>query len=366
MRLVRVDHCQSGLKLGKAILNENGKVLLAKGSELTGPLKERLLRLNIATVYIEDEVSEGIEIIEVIPEELRLEATNTILEGLKSIASLNTTSNLQGMMKTGRAIRSFQKIYRDILSCLTENRVALDLLASTKAHENYIYNHSLNVSIYASQLAIENGLPLKKIEEIGLGAMLHDIGMMFIPTEIINKPGDLTREEYELVRSHTELGFELLRKIHEIPLPVSHCTLQHHERIDGTGYPLGLQGDQIHNYAKIVSVADVFDAVTGTRKHRPALLPHKGLELLYSGSGSQFDSKQVQFFKDCIALYPQGITVKLNDGRTGIVSKYNYHAAGRPLIRIIKEEDHEITPYEIDLTDIKYLNLEIISADALL
>ncbi|OLN21543.1 hypothetical protein BTO30_14215 [Domibacillus antri] len=368
MRLISLDRYQTGMKLGKPIYNEKGKVLLTQGTELTDKLIEKLQKYNISTVYIEDEASEGIEIVESIPEELRSEAVKMITEGFHTIAELRVNRpNIQKMMKSDRAIRSFQKTFRDILSCLTENQHALNLLATTKIHENYVYTHSLNVSIYACQLAIENGLPLKQIEEIGLGATLHDLGKLFIPKEILTKPGKLTDEEFEQVKTHCELGFETLRKMDSIPLTVAHCALQHHERVDGTGYPRGLKGDEIHKYAKILSVADVFDAVTSPRAYRPPMLPHKGLELLYAGSGTQFESKQVELFKECIAIYPQGLTVKLNDGRTGIVSKYNFHAVGRPEIRIIRdEEQQEVQPYEIDLSSTDHLTVEIVEADALL
>lgn len=368
MRLEHLDGCQAGTKLGKSIYNENGKVLLSSGTELTDRLIAKLKKYKVSTIYIEDEASEGIEIVESIPEELLVKAVNEIRDGFKTVSELNSNgSNFQGMIKSGRAIRSFQKVFRDILSCLTENKNALNLLATTKIHENYVYHHSINVSIYACQLAIENGLPLKNIEEIGLGAMLHDLGKVYIPLEILNKPGKLTDEEFEQVKSHCELGFETLRKIHEIPLTVAHCALQHHERIDGLGYPRGLRDDEIHKYAKIISVVDVFDAVTNPRAYRPSMLPHKGLEVLYAGNGTQFDSKQIHLFRDCIAIYPQGLTVKLSDGRTGIVKKYNFHAVGRPEIRIIRnEENQDVVPYEIDLSENDNLTIEIVEAGALL
>lgn len=228
-----------------------------------------------------------------------------------------------------------------------------------------MYSHSLNVAIYSCQLALANGLPLKHVEDIGLGAILHDVGKLSIPLEILNKPGKLTEEEYEQVKLHSSVGFDILSKIHEIPLLVSHCALQHHERVDGKGYPRGLIGDEINIYSKIISVADVFDAVTSHRSYRAPFLPHKAMELLYSGSGTQFESKQVQLFKGGIAIYPEGITVKLSEWE-GIVSKYNYDAIGRPVVRIIKdEENQEIKPYEIDLASFENLSIEII-ADALL
>lgn len=368
MRLENLNRCQAGTKLGKSIYNEKGQVLLSSGTELTDRLIEKLMKYNISTIYIEDEASEGIEIVESIPEELLIKAVNEITDGFKTISELTSNgSNLQGMIKSGRAIRSFQKIFRDIVSCLSENKSALNLLATTKIHENYVFNHSLNVSIYACQLAIENGLPLKNIEEIGLGAMLHDLGKVYIPLEILNKPGKLTDEEFEQVKLHCELGFETLRKIHEIPLTVAHCALQHHERIDGLGYPRGLREDEIHKYAKIISVVDVFDAVTSPRAYRPSMLPHKGLEVLYAGNGTQFDSKQIHLFKDCIAIYPQGLTVKLKDGRTGIVTKYNFDTVGRPEIRIIRDQDNqEVVPYEIDLSESANLIIEIVEAGSLL
>ncbi|HHY72392.1 MAG TPA: HD-GYP domain-containing protein [Bacillus bacterium] len=367
MRLMNVASCQSGTKLGKSIYNDKGQILLSEGVQLTDKLIHKLIKSGVTTIYIEDEQSEGIEIVESVPIELRLEAINTITEGFQSIASLKSNhSRLQGMIKSDRAIRSFQKIFKDILNCLTENRTAINLLATAKIYENYVYTHSVNVSIYACQLAIENGLPLKNIEEIGLGAILHDIGKIFIPLEILNKPGKLTKEEYNEVMNHSKLGFETLRKIHEIPLPVAHCALQHHERLDGLGYPRGLMDADIHKYAKIISVVDVFDAVTSARTYRTPMLPHKGLELLYTGCGTQFDCKQVELFKNCIAIYPQGLTVKLNDGRTGLVSKYNFHAVGRPILRIIKDEaNQKIKPYEVDLSEYENLTLQIVEADVL-
>lgn len=367
MRLITVGKCQTGVKLGKSIYNEHGSVLLAAGTELTAPLLSGLKRYNIFTIYIEDEISEGIEIVEALPEELRNEAINVVTDGLNTIAELRT-ANIQGMIKTEKAIRSFKKIFKDILACLKDNQTVLNLLATTKIHDNYLYNHCVNVTIYSCQLAIGNGLPIKNIEEIGLGAMLHDLGKLYIPPEILNKPGQLTNEEFDIVKKHSQAGFDILRKVHEIPIPVAHCAYQHHERLDGTGYPRGLKDNDIHKYSKILSVADVFDAVTSHRVYRPAMLPHTGLELLYAGSGTQFESRQIELFKSCIAIYPQGLTVKLNDGRTGIVTNYNFNAAGRPNVRIVRDEEDQVikATYEIDLSANGNLTLQVVEADVLL
>lgn len=368
MRLITLDRSEAGITLGKSIYYENGKMLLAKGTLLSDSLIKRLKNFQVFTIYIEDEESEGIDVVESIPEELRVESIEAITKGLTSIANLSShTKNIQGMMQSDKAIHEMQRIFQNISSCLTENRTALNLLATTKIIDNHLYTHSLNVAIYACQLAIENGLPKSQIEEIGLGALLHDLGKMFIPPEVLNKKERLSDEEFELIKMHSELGFELLRKIHSLPLVISHCALQHHERLDGKGYPRGIKEEEIHPYAKILSVADVFDAVTSQRVYRSAMLPHKGLEVLYSGSGTQFDQNQINLFRGCIAIYPPGLTVKLNDGRTGIVTKYNFTSVGRPIIRIIKDEENlPVQPYEIDLSTSENLTLEIVQADALL
>lgn len=363
-----IEHCPEESTLGLSIYNEQGKVLLAKGTKLSKQLLDKLKMYNVTTIYIEDELSEGIEVVESIPEQLRIETSQAIIEGFSSIAEIGSPqSKIQAMLKSARAVRTLQKVFKDIVGCLNDNKQALNLLASTKIHENYVYTHSVNVSIYACQLALENGLPLKHIEELGLGAMLHDIGKIYIAKDILNVPRRLTDEEYEHIQKHCELGYDSIRKIHELPLTVAHCALQHHERIDGSGYPRALKGNEIHKYAKIISVADVFDAYTSPRVYRAGRLPHEALELLYSGSGTHFEKKQIELFKNCIAVYPPGLTVKLSDGRTGIVSRYHFDAAGRPEVRIIKDEEgQDVTPYEINLGAHGHLTLEIVEAEALI
>ena len=118
---------------------------------------------------------------------------------------------------------------------------------------------------------------------IGLGSMLHDIGKIAVSKEILLKPGKLTEEEFQVIKTHTTEGFEMLRNSYSVPLLVAHCAFQHHERLDGSGYPRGIKSKDIHDYAKVIAVADVFDAVTSNRVYRSAMLPHEGLEMLYAG-----------------------------------------------------------------------------------
>ena len=189
-----------------------------------------------------------------------------------------------------------------------------------------------------------------------MGAILHDVGKMNIPFEILGKPGKLTEEEFEMVKKHPEYGFQLLKNIHTVSLHVAHCAYQHHERIDGSGYPRGLKGDEIHELGKIIAVADVFDAVTSNRVYRNAMLPHEGLEILYAGAGNQFEVSIVEAFRRAVAIYPMGLTVELNDDRKGVISGQNIGIGDRPIVRIIEEMGNPLQEsYEINLKNQPHL-----------
>jgi HD-GYP domain-containing protein (c-di-GMP phosphodiesterase class II) len=208
------------------------------------------------------------------------------------------------------------------------------------------------VAIYSIAIAREMKYTSDEIRQIGIGAMLHDVGKMLIPLEILNKPGRLTNEEYDTMKLHAKYGFDLLRNLHTISLLSAHCAFQHHERLDGSGYPRGLIDFEIHPYAKIIAVADVFDAVTSNRVYRKKMLPSHGMEIIKQGIGTLYDEKVVKAFQKCIAIYPNGTVVLLSDGRRGIVSKQNHKSTDKPWVRIF-EEDGEILPatYECCLED---------------
>jgi HD-GYP domain-containing protein (c-di-GMP phosphodiesterase class II) len=194
------------------------------------------------------------------------------------------------------------------------------------------------------------GLTRDQMIDLGVGAMLHDIGKTQIPMEILMKPGKLTDEEYALMKEHSLQGYQMLKDIPDIPLLSAHCALQHHERLDGSGYPRGLKGDEIHLYGKIVGIADVYDALTTNRVYRKAFLPHEALEYLFTSTG-QFDSNLIAVFRDHVAIYPIGLIVTLSNGVKAVVVDINTKYPQRPIVRVLKNADgQEIIPYEIDLS----------------
>ncbi|MDQ0219667.1 HD-GYP domain-containing protein [Peribacillus cavernae] len=347
MRLLPTDSLIPGVRLGKSIKNERGHILLYEGVKLSERMILRLKELNIPFVYIHDPKTKHINPGKSISERLRKEAIKTIEDTFSDLQNKDFLSN---SLVIEKASRRFTGLIRDILIEIRGNQELLTLLADIYTYDNYIFTHSFNVTLYSLAIGTELKLKPKQMETLGLGAILHDVGKILVPVDILMKPGKLTEEEFTEIKKHSETGFQIIRNVHTVPLLVAHCAYQHHERLDGSGYPRGLAGDDIHYFGKIIAVADVFDAVTSNRVYRSALLPHEGLEILYAGSGIQFDRKVVEAFRRAVAIYPNGLGVKLNDGRKGIVSRQNRGCSDRPVIEILEENGQPIADtYEVDL-----------------
>ncbi|MBP1934075.1 HD-GYP domain-containing protein [Ammoniphilus resinae] len=362
MRLVSIYNCRSGMILGKAVYHENGKMLISNGMELTDRFINRLNEQGVTHLYILDPLTDDIVIDETIPFELRTRTIQMIQTLFKNIHEVKGKRKLSDLIR----ISDFQKSIQNIISLLQSNKRVVDLLTHIHVKDNYLFSHSFNVMIYTSALAVEKGLPSEKIYEIAVGCLLHDIGKLLLPEEILHKPGRLTNEEFAQIKEHTNIGFELLRKEWDIPLLAAHCAFQHHEKWDGTGYPRGLKGEEIHPYARIMAVGDVFDALTTHRVYRRAMLPHEAMELIFSETNLHFEQGIVELFRKKIAIYPIGVTVKLSTGETGVVVAYNQHCIDRPIIRIFKGESGEDLKSlkEIDLS--KELSVMIVECDAIL
>ncbi|WP_026688462.1 HD-GYP domain-containing protein [Alteribacter aurantiacus] len=359
MRLRSVHSLQANDRLAKAIYNEKGQVLVQSGIPLSAAMISRLKAKGITFAYVDDEATSDILFQEVITEQTRHTSINTIR---KSFQAVTAPQVLQKSFEVDKISRPFGNIVEHVLRDVRYHEEAISLLSSAYCYDSYIFHHSLNVTVYALALGERMGLRDSQLKDLGLGALLHDIGKMAVPTEVLHKQQALTDEEFALIKEHTTAGYELLRKAHTIPLLSAHCAYQHHERLNGSGYPRGISGNEIHLYGKIIGIADVFDAVTSNRVYRKAKLPHEGLELLYSGVGSLFDKAMVEVFAKTIAIYPVGLEVVLSDGRQGVVSKQNKHMNARPTIRIMEEDGLAVEPYEVDLT--KELSITIVKCEA--
>lgn len=348
MRLASTKSLKPGTIVGQAVLNDNGKVLIQKGLGLTQNMINRLVQQGITYIYIEDELTSDIKVESIISEEARIEATNTIKGTFNEIKQQGLVNRSYVLEKKSEQMSS---VVERLLNEIMNKKGALSLLADVFVTDDYIFQHSLNVTIYSLAIGMELRLPKNELVEIGVGSILHDIGKIFIDPDILKKPSKLTSNEFEMIKCHTQYGYDFLRKQGNIPLVIAHCAFQHHERLDGSGYPRGIEGNKIHPYAKIIGVADVFDAVTSNRSYRDAMLPHEGLEILYGEAVDKFDISIVEAFKGSVAVYPNGISIELSDNRVGVVARQHKHLCDRPVVRIIKDENQQdVSPYEVDLS----------------
>lgn len=361
MRLISIDAVKEGMLLGRTIWNEAGHPLLKKDVVINARIIQRLQQLNTHYVYINDEISEGIEVKETVPTVIRNKAISTIKESFQSINGLNSVNASYVLDKQSKAIIS---IVDELLSAISSNDEILTILTDAYLFDEYLYQHSFQVTLYSIAIAKELGYSAEDLRLIGIGALLHDVGKLMVPKEILTKPGQLTNEEFETMKQHTRYGFDLLRNLHSISLLVAHCAFQHHERIDGSGYPRGLVDFEIHPFAKIIGVADVFDAVTTSRVYREKMLPSQGLAIVEAGSGTIYDARIVQALKKSVVHYPNGVILKLSDGSRGIVSRQNPSCAALPWIRIFEKQNQVLAAtYEINLMDYPSVTIESVEAD---
>ena len=309
MRLISTNVLQEGMVIGRTIWNEANRPLLQKGVVVKGHMIQRLQQLHVQYVYIDDEISKNIEILQAVPMEVRKNAVDKITETFKMVKHKDSKEITYCLDQQSKF---FYSIIDDLLDNIMKSEELITVLSDALIYDEYIYQHSMQVAIYSISIANEMKYSTEEVRQIGIGAMLHDVGKMLIPLEILKKPNRLTNEEYKIMKQHAKLGFDVLRNLHTVSLLSAHCAFQHHERLNGSGYPRGITDSEIHPYAKIIAVADVFDAVTSDRVYRQKMLPSSGMKIIDDGKGTLFDENVVNAFRQCIAdLNPLSWTNKI-------------------------------------------------------
>jgi len=351
MRKIHINNVRSGAIIAKHIIDQNGRILLAAGTKFKNSYANKLKKLGIFELYIYDDMSEGIEITDAVKEQTRMEAR----VALQKVAD-------DYMIKDKISIDQVRSVIDKIIDELTENNDILVNLCDIKTYDSYTFDHSVNVCILSMLTAIGLGYNKERTKELGVGAILHDIGKLKIPLKILNKPGRLTHDEFEEVKKHTIYGYEMLKKVDSISNISAYVALAHHERYNGTGYPLKKKGKDIHQSARIAAVSDVYDALTSNRVYRKRMPPNQALEYISAFTYQYFDYDVVKSFINNIAIYPVGTGVELSTGEKCLVVKNYKSMPMRPMVRVIYDSNNNKLKdfYEIDLT--KKLNVFIINS----
>lgn len=333
MRYVLLKDAEPGMLLAQDILDAQGRILIGYKCELTALYIEKLREYGFDGVYISDELSEDIELKEIITPQLRSEGLACVRE-----------RNIDGCQQVAK------KIVEEILS---SGDLRLEL-SDLRSYDDYTYAHSVNVAVICCVIGIGLKLNEKDLTNLVMAALLHDFGKLSIPTEILNKPGRLTPEEYQIMKSHARLSYELISDRWDISAHTKVAVLFHHENEDGSGYPQGLGGSEQTLFTKILHVADVYDALVSKRPYKNPYSPFDACEYMMGGCGVLFDQTVVEKLLEYVPLFPKGTMVTLSDGREGIVyENFSYHNL-RPIIRLLDGT-------MVDLLESDNLNLTILA-----
>lgn len=352
MRYVATNCLREGMTLARPLYRKTD-VLLASGVTLNQQYINSICRCGFSGVYIQDDLSADIEVEPLISDELRMETTRRLAK-IRELAKFDDDKHPQKMPDISAQIE-------DIVSELCQNKEVMVNMMDLSSYDNYTFSHSLNVTLLSILLGVTMKLTRSDLIGLGSGALLHDIGKIYINKRILLKNGPLTDEEFEIVKKHPKDGYDYISKRYHLPTKHAFTILDHHEKFDGTGYPHGKKGDDISIFGRICSVADVYDALSSKRPYRDALPVHECVEYIMAGAFTQFDPEIVSAFTRRIAPYPMGTSVKLSNGWVGLVVKNYASYSLRPRIRVYQQDGQDITPFEISLNDDpNYLNVTIV------
>lgn len=352
MIYIRIKHLKPGMSIAQDVYMYRPvkMILLTKGQRLTEQYIQRLPWFGISGLYISDNRTDHIKAdLPAIDDELRSES----LENIQNV--FGSLSASRENVKEG-ALDSLHNTVNQLLDSLNNKKDTLINVENLKNHDESTFNHCLSVSVLSTAIGMQLGFSRYDLFKLGFSALLHDIGKMIIPLDILNKPAHLTNAEYEVMKTHPMLGYNYVQKCGITDKDICSGIIAHHEKYDGTGYPQKLSKEEIPYFGRIIAVADVYDALTSHRPYRSPSIPAEAIEYLMGNCDIFFDYEIVKVILQKIALYPVGSQIKLSNGKYYIVveNKNNLRPVVSPLTN----------PKEIiDLsTDKSYRHLVIVGA----
>ena len=345
--------------------------LVQPESVVTEGMRRGLERAGVFAVYVRDDVSDGITPTEPLSPELRDRAVRELGDVFSSITTTGASTRVPG-----EQVEHLGGVVRSVLGELRQSGHMVSALMDLQAFDARTLGHSLNVCalglMIGDQMLRRHGWVDgrgevrrdgfdDRLEKLGLGLLLHDIGKLLIPASVLQKPGRLTDDEMALVREHPQAGVDLVEE-RGLPYLARVAVIGHHERLDGRGYPHGRGGADLHPHAQVTGMADVYDAVSSMRAYHARRPTHEAWELVLSLAGSAFSLDLVKIFKSTVAPYPEGVPVQLSDGRRGLVSRLDPGRINRPWVRVTHDPGGSpVAPHEIDL----FVERDVVIADTL-
>jgi len=330
--------------IDQAILDRTGRILIARKTVLDDFLIEALHKLNISGVYTrEGEEDPEEKVIETPPEVKakieKLKVADRARVNLSESVKKRVTEGVRFLYNDTASTDladTAAKVTGSLLdSIMTNDAVALNIDA-LKVSDEYTFKHSVDVATISMLIAKKSNLPDRDIQRIGMAGLLHDLGKSQIPNEVLNKAGKLTEEEFAIMKNHSVYGYRILKERDDIPREVLLGVLQHHEKINGKGYPMGLSAEQISPYAKILAIADIYDALVTERPYKKAFSQQDAIEMIMAMT-DELDITLMRNFLGIIILYPVDSVVTLSNGEQAKVVENNPQYPLRPKVVGLKD-----------------------------
>ncbi|RAV19538.1 HD-GYP domain-containing protein [Paenibacillus contaminans] len=330
---VSIGQLKSGERLADSVLTRRGNVLLEKGRTVTSRDIEILRAFLITSVSIDAKADAEQSVQETVSANDEDETQSNFALSFDNMVLL--LKKVFNYANTGHAIPILEvRVQLEALIKGIDSYNILTFSPKRSGEQDYLYYNSVLVSLTSYQLAKWHGFQQKDWLPIALGGLFHDIGNVKIDEAILGKTSQLTEAEMEEVKKHTVYGYQLLKNLPAINEGVKLCTLQHHEKEDGSGYPFGVKGDKVHAYAKVVAIADIFHAMTSHRRHKKASSPYLVLEQVLKESFGKLDPSMVQTFITRVTSLHNGTLVKLSDNRIGEIIFSDRANPTRPWVNV--------------------------------
>lgn len=348
MQIIKTTQLEEGMVTALPVKTKHGQLIINDGVSLTDQLIARISFYGIPSVPIEGDAVEAPapEAQKTIPKGNVQEPTYS--QRVKSSSLFQTfqfdysrsTGDIKNSLSSfisGNGLEAIDPLFKTAMSLLKETRNSIemfDMLHNMRSVDDSIYAHSLNVALIAGMLGKWLKMSKEDFDVLILAALLHDIGKAKIPPEILNKPGKYTDEEFALVRKHPTLGYEILLQYPQLDNRVKNAALMHHERCDGSGYPQNLKGTEIDDFAQIIAIADVYDAMTAARSYRAPLCPFQVIAAFEKDGLAKYNPKFILTFLEHVASTYQQNRVLLSDGRGANIIMLNKQSLSRPIVQL--------------------------------
>lgn len=367
MQRICIGDIKPGNIIAKDIFNLDGILLVPSGTSIGEKIVVRLKDAGIREVFIkpQDINNEEPEVLKKAFENTSsLESINVFLK-LDDIIYQKTREQAQKYIKktifkvgtmSGQNFRRISLLIEEIIEQLLEQKDVILTLSKLRSVDDYTYEHSVNVCILSLIMGIDLNLDKNSLKNLGIGAMLHDIGKVGVSEDVLKKPSRLTSYEFDEIKRHTNFGYEIL-KSSNVPEEAAVIALCHHEKFDGTGYNSKIKGKDIHTLARITSIADVYDAMSNDRVYKQKKKPDIVFKEIIKLGGTHFDNELLSVFMKHITMYPVGTGVILNTNHKGVVIKHNNFLPESPVVRVFKNNsgNAKIEYADIDISTTKYL-----------